>query len=148
MLTGNVHDTAIIGRVGPGKGDQGMNRGRLLVLDDDDTVGQILCLGAQAAGFEARLCLRVDEFLQALVAWTPSHVSVDLRLAGSSGDEVLVALAGAGCRARVIVCSGAGPAALDQALAQAHALGLTVAGALEKPFTLATLRGLLHAPQA
>lgn len=125
-----------------------MDRGRLLVLDDDDTVGQILCLGAQAAGFESRLCLRVDEFLQALAAWAPSHVSVDLTLAGSTGAEVLVALAGVGCRARVIVCSGAGPVALAEALREAQALGLPVAGALEKPFTLAALRGLLQAPVA
>ena len=119
-----------------------MESRRLLVLDDDDTVGQILCLGAQAAGFESRLCLTVDAFLQAL-SWEPTHVSVDLTLPGSSGSAVLRALAAAGCRARVIVCSGAGGGALHQALDEVRALGLPVAGALEKPFSLARLRELL-----
>lgn len=120
-----------------------MESGRLLVLDDDDTVGQILCLGAQAAGFEARLCLTVEAFLQALGPWAPTHVSVDLTLPGSSGSAVLQALAAAGCPARVIVCSGAGGGALQQALDEARALGLAVAGALEKPFAMARLRELL-----
>lgn len=122
-----------------------MEGGRLLVLDDDELVGQILCLGAQAAGFESRLCTAVAEFLDALAPWGPSHVSVDLTLPGSSGSEVLRALAAAGCRARVIVCSGAGGSTVEQALAEAQALGLAVAGALNKPFTLAALRALLLA---
>ena len=120
-----------------------MEPGRLLVLDDDDTVGTIVCLAAKAAGFETRLCVTVDAFLQALAPWAPTHVSVDLTLPGSSGSAVLQALAEAGCRARVIVCSGAGGGAVGQALDEARALGLPVAGALEKPFTLASLRALL-----
>lgn len=125
-----------------------MESGRLLVLDDDDTVGQILCLGAQTAGFEARLCLTVDAFLQALAPWAPTHVSVDLTLPGSSGVAVLQSLAAAGCSARVIVCSGAGGGALQQALDEARRLGLSVAGALEKPFALSRLRELLAAGPA
>lgn len=122
--------------------------GRLLVLDDDETVGQILCLGARSAGFEARLCASVPAFLEAVSAWSPTHVSVDLTLPGSSGSEVLRALAAAACRARVIVCSGAGGGALEDALAQARHLGLATAGVLEKPFTLARLRELLASAPA
>jgi DNA-binding response OmpR family regulator len=120
-----------------------MARGKLLILDDDATVGQILLFGAQASGFEARLCGEVASFFELLGPWAPTHVSIDLTLPGTSGVEVLRRLAHAGCRARVILCSGAGPAELEAALAEARALGLDSAGALSKPFTLARLRALI-----
>lgn len=116
---------------------------RLLILDDDPLVGQLLLAGARAAGCEARLCSDVAAFLAALEAWAPSHLSVDLNLPETNGIEVLRRVAQAGCRARVIICSGAGRAELDEALAQARALALPTAGVLPKPFTLATLRALL-----
>ncbi len=120
-----------------------MDGGRLLILDDDPTVAQILLLGAQATGFAARHCLAVDEFLDALDPWAPTHLAIDLTLPGTSGLDVLRAVAAAGCRARVIVCSGAGAHELEAALAEARALGLPTAGALPKPFRLAALRAVL-----
>lgn len=116
---------------------------RLLILDDDPTVGQILLLAARSSGFEAQLCTEVAAFFAELADWAPSHLAIDLTLPGDSGLAVLRRVAQAGCRARVIVCSGAGHAELDEALAEARALGLTTAGALPKPFTLAGLRALL-----
>ncbi|MBX3605548.1 MAG: response regulator [Piscinibacter sp.] len=123
-----------------------MARGRLLILDDDATVGQILLLGAQASGFEARLCLDVAAFFAALTPWAPTHLAIDLTLPGGSGVEVLRQVATLGCRARVIICSGAGAADLDAALAEVRALGLDGAGVLAKPFTLAQLRTLIATP--
>lgn len=119
---------------------------RLLILDDDPTVGQILLLAARASGFESRLCTEAAEFLAALTPWAPSHLAIDLTLPDSSGLEVLRAVAGAGCQARVIICSGAGRSELDEALAEARALSLPTAGVLPKPFTLAGLRALLVDP--
>jgi DNA-binding response OmpR family regulator len=120
-----------------------MARGKLLILDDDDTVGQILLMGAQASGFEARLCGEVAAFFELLDPWAPTHVAIDLTLPDTSGAEVLRRLAQAGCRARVLICSGAGAAELDAALAQTRALGLDGAGVLAKPYTLAKLRALI-----
>jgi ActR/RegA family two-component response regulator len=120
-----------------------MGPGRLLILDDDATVAQILRMAAQASGFEARHCETPADFFETLPAWAPTHVAVDLTLPGTSGLAVLRQLAASGCRARVLVCSGAGAADLQQALDEAAALGLDTAGPLPKPFTLATLRALL-----
>lgn len=122
-----------------------MHPARLLILDDDLTVGQILMLAARASGCESRLCTEVPDFLAALQPWAPTHLAIDLTLPGCSGLEVLRAVAGAGCSARVIVCSGAGRSELDAALDEARALALPTAGALPKPFTLAQLRALLAA---
>lgn len=123
-----------------------MARGRLLVLDDDLTVGQILVMGAQASGFEAQLCDTVAVFLDRLGDWAPTHLAVDLTLPGSSGVEVLRRVAAAGCRARIIICSGASRVELDAALHEARSLGLVTAGVLPKPFRLAGLREVLADP--
>lgn len=122
-----------------------MAQGRLLVLDDDATVGQILVVGAQTAGFEARLCEAVPPFLALLLDWNPTHLAIDLTLPGTSGVQVLQQVAQAGSRARIIICSGSGSEELDAALREARALGLATAGVLGKPFRLAGLRALLNA---
>lgn len=120
-----------------------MAQGRLLILDDDATVGQVLLMGAQVSGFEARHCTEVEAFFEALAGWPPSHVAIDLTLPGATGVQVLQRLAATGCRARVLICSGAGAAELQAALAETRTLGLDGAGVLPKPFSLAALRLLL-----
>lgn len=120
-----------------------MSQGRLLVLDDDPTVGQLLVMAAQGAGFEARWCEELPPFFEALGAWAPTHVALDLRMPGTQPGQVIQGLADACCQARLIVCSGAAPAELRAALAQAENLGLPVAGTLAKPFRLVELRALL-----
>jgi DNA-binding response OmpR family regulator len=123
-----------------------MAQGRLLVLDDDATVGQMLLMAAQAAGFEARRCADLPAFITHLQSCPPTHVVVDLNLPGSSTEQVMQQLSEVRCRARVIVCSGAAPQELQAALSLARALGLRTAGVLAKPFRLAELRALLQAP--
>jgi CheY-like chemotaxis protein len=125
-----------------------MTQGRLLVLDDDETVGMLLVFVARRAGFEARLCERPQAFFEALQDWAPSHVAVDLRMPEMDGLEVLRRLAGVHCRARVIISSGAGADEVGGALQVAQDLGLRTAGVLPKPFTLSGLRALLAPPDA
>jgi len=120
-----------------------MMGGRLLILDDDAMVGQILRMAAQSAGFEAQWCEHHPAFFDAVFNWQPSHVAVDLLMPEMSGMDVLRRLAEIGCRARVIVSSGLGLSELDAALAEARTLGLQTAGVLPKPFSLAAVRALL-----
>lgn len=120
-----------------------MPGGRLLILDDDAMVGQLLQMAAQGAGFEAQRCEQHAAFFDAVRDWQPSHVAVDLLMPEMSGVEVLRQLAATGCSARIIVSSGAGLGELDAALAEAQALGLQTAGVLPKPFSLAAVRALL-----
>ena len=120
-----------------------MESRRLLVLDDDATVGELLCAGARSAGFEAKLCLDADSFMAQLGPWQPSHLAVDLTLPGTSGEAVLQSVASLGGHARVIVCSGTSGLQLETALRLARALGMNVVGSLAKPFRMAQLRELL-----
>lgn len=120
-----------------------MQAGRLLILDDDAMVGQILLMAAKGAGCEARWCERHEAFFEAVGEWQPTHVAVDLLMPGISGMDVLHRLAAEGCVARVIISSGLGASELDAALGEARALGLQTAGVLPKPFSLAAVRALL-----
>ncbi len=120
-----------------------MNQGRLLVLDDDLTVGTLLVIVAESAGFEAQLCEQPQVFLDAVKTWAPTHVAIDLKMPQMNGSQVLQALAAAQSQARVIICSGAGSADTQDALDEARRLGLHTVGALPKPFSLSSLRALL-----
>jgi DNA-binding response OmpR family regulator len=121
-----------------------MAAGRLLILDDDATVGQILVIGAAAADFEARLCVQAEQFFEMLESWTPTHVALDLSLPDIAPDQLMRRLCESGCRAKVIIVSGAARAELDEALNDARALGLDAPAALPKPFSMAVLRSLLR----
>lgn len=116
---------------------------RLLVLDDDEMVGQLLVFVAQRAGFEARMCDRPQAFFDLVASWSPTHLAIDLAMPEMDGAEVMVQLGASLCPARIIISSGAGPAETDAALQQARSLGLDVAGVLAKPFSLSSLRALL-----
>lgn len=120
-----------------------MPTGRLLILDDEHSVGLTLVLAAQACGYESRHCDTVPEFMAALSTWAPTHLAIDLTLPGTSGLEVLRQVAEVGSRASVIVFSGADAAEVEAVLAEASRLGLNTTGALPKPFRLAAVRQLL-----
>lgn len=123
-----------------------MPDGRLLILDDDPAIGQILQMAARSAGVEAHWCEHVHTFFTTLAHWQPTHVAIDLLMPDTSGQEVLQRLAESGCRAKVIVSSGLGAGELAEALDEARSLGLQTAGVLQKPFSLAAVRALLASP--
>jgi DNA-binding response OmpR family regulator len=120
-----------------------MPGGRLLILDDDPMVGQILAFVSKTVGFESRLTDQAARFFDELAAWSPTHVAIDLSMPDMPGAEVMRRMAALGSRARVIIASGAGSGELAEALQAAHALGLDTAGALSKPFSPVALRALL-----
>ncbi|MET0333505.1 MAG: hypothetical protein ABW190_04485 [Rhizobacter sp.] len=122
-----------------------MSDGRLLILDDDAMVGQILLVASKGAGFEARWCEEPEAFFDAVTEWQPTHVAIDLLMPDISSQDVWRRLAEGGCRARVIVSSGLGTGELEAALGEARALGLRTAGVLPKPFSLAAVRAVLMA---
>jgi DNA-binding response OmpR family regulator len=120
-----------------------MQKPRLLILDDEETVGTQLVVVAQGAGFEARYVDRADRFFETVVEWAPTHLAIDLAMPGMTGIEVMQKLATSGCTALIIISSGAGGTETEAALQQATGLGLRMAGVLSKPFSLSSLRALL-----
>ncbi|WP_299695535.1 EAL domain-containing response regulator [Hydrocarboniphaga sp.] len=122
---------------------------RLLILDDQADVGQVIALAARSATCEARATTNADAFFQTLDAWSPTHLVIDLVMPDMDGVEVVRRLAERGCRARIIIASGVGSRILDSARRLAIEHNLDFAGVLAKPFTPRALRALLiDVPQA
>jgi EAL domain-containing protein (putative c-di-GMP-specific phosphodiesterase class I)/ActR/RegA family two-component response regulator len=129
----------------PGRTDA-LSKGRLLIFDDDEAVGATLGLGARRLGMETRVVAHAEPFLEALEAWAPTHIALDLVMPDMDGLEVLRLLAERGCRAMIIITSGVGSRVLEAAERSAKAYDLNIAGVLSKPFNSATLRELLGRP--
>jgi DNA-binding response OmpR family regulator len=123
-----------------------MNAGRVLILDDDPTVAQILTMSARVAGHEARSHGHVAGFMADVSSWQPTHVILDLNLPDTTAADVLQVLARQGCEARVVVCSGASAPEMAAALDLARSLGLRASGVLSKPFTQAEFRAVISVP--
>jgi CheY-like chemotaxis protein len=142
-LARKVRETLAAPAAPLGEAGRRQGPGRLLVLDDDPFVGEVLGMAAQKLGFQSALTSKPRDFFSRVVQWQPSHVAIDLSMPDMSGLQVLSRLAEIGCDARVIVTSGADPGQMQAALDRAHALGLNVVGLLPKPFSAPALRALL-----
>ncbi|MFW7413453.1 EAL domain-containing response regulator [Demequina sp. SO4-18] len=119
--------------------------GRVLIIDDDPLVGQMLRAHVIAAGFEGRLTDDPDTFFEVEREWRPTHVFVDLVMDRMDGLAVLAKLAEAGSKAAVVISSGMGERIIHAAHEVTAAHGLTYAGALAKPCTAADVEAVLSA---
>jgi two-component system response regulator MtrA len=65
-----------------------VGRARILVVDDDAALAEMLTLVLQNEGFESRIVARGDEALSAFRDYKPDLVLLDLMLPGTDGIEV------------------------------------------------------------
>jgi two-component system response regulator MtrA len=63
-------------------------RGRILVVDDDASLAEMLTIVLRQEGFESQMCGRGDEALQAFRSYRPDLVLLDLMLPGKDGIDV------------------------------------------------------------
>jgi EAL domain-containing protein (putative c-di-GMP-specific phosphodiesterase class I)/FixJ family two-component response regulator len=117
---------------------------RLLILEDDPSVGNIIRTIAISSGLEARVLLHSEGLFHALNEWQPTHIVLDLVMPEMDGVQVLVELAARQCSAKIIIISGMGNRVLNAAGREANEHGLHVIGVLAKPFSAAALRTLLR----
>ena len=121
-----------------------MTAKRLLILDDDETVGQTIAKVGESIGAEILYTADPEEFLGHVESWNPTHVALDLVMPDMDGVQVLGELARRKCTAQVIITSGSGGRVLTAAGRSAAEHGLEFAGILKKPFTRNELRSLLE----
>jgi DNA-binding NtrC family response regulator len=110
---------------------------RVLVVEDDDDMRQVLLEGLEADGHTVRGCGRIDEALQTLESEGPFDVLItDVRLPGGSGLELLSVLHGrcSHVPARIVI-TGFGNEDLHES---AEALGALAV--FDKPFDVDDLR--------
>jgi len=128
---------------GPREQAKPMKQPQLLLIDDEPVLVEFLANAASEAGFEPVVASNDREFREKFLARRPDMVTVDLGMPGMDGVELLRFLADQGFAAPVLIVSGFDRRVLESAFRLGEALGLTMAGPLEKPVRFAELEDML-----
>jgi DNA-binding response OmpR family regulator len=119
-----------------------MSQPRLLLIDDEPALAEYLANAARTCGFEPVITARDDEFREAFVSLRPEMVALDLGMP-VDGIELTRFLADQDYRGPVLIVSGFDRRVLESAFRLGQALGLNMAGPVEKPVRLDALEDLL-----
>jgi PAS domain S-box-containing protein len=116
---------------------------RILVIDDDGDIGELVAAAAQAKGFQCTVTTDATTFLDKLAPNT-TLVLLDLMMPEMDGIELLRILGERNCKAGIVLMSAAGKRTIESAEQLAKMLGLSIAGHLQKPFPVAKLETVLQ----
>ena len=119
-----------------------MTTQRILILDDDREIGELVSSAADSLGIECVVAANSDAFFLAL---TPdvTLILLDLVMPEIDGVEILRMLGEQRCRAGIIMMSGLGKRIIESAESLATTLGLSIVDHLVKPFSIAQLEAVL-----
>lgn len=120
-----------------------MARPRLLLVDDEPTLADFLARAAAECGFDAEITGDDRQFRDSFVKDRPEIVALDLGMPGMDGVELLRFLAEQQYSSPVLIVSGHDRRVLESAFRLGEALGLTMAGPLQKPVRLDELEIVL-----
>jgi DNA-binding response OmpR family regulator len=85
------------------------HRGSVLVVDDEPTIGEIVCRYLQRAGYQTHVALDGIEAVEAAAARDPDLIVLDLMLPGLDGLEAMRRIrAGGGRRTAIILLTARG----------------------------------------
>src|SRR5258705_7995673 len=135
-------------RLAIGERGTGMSQPRLLLIDDEPALAEFLANAAVEAGFEPAIASDDKQFRDEFLAVRPDMVVLDLGMPGMDGVELLRFLAEQDYRSPVLIVSGFDRRVLESAFRLGEALGLNMAGPLEKPVRLEALEALLNGLKA
>src|SRR5689334_20646241 len=121
-----------------------MPQPRLLLIDDEPALADFLASAARNCGFHPVVTATDDQFRADFLAHRPDVVALDLGMPGMDGVELLRFLAAQDYRAPVLIVSGFDRRVLESAFRLGEALGLIMAGPLEKPVRLDDMEGALR----
>jgi len=121
-----------------------MAQPRLLLIDDEPALADFLAAGASDAGLDAAIASNDADFRGQFLATVPDMVALDLGMPGMDGVELLRFLADHKYPGPVLIVSGFDRRILESAFRLGEALGLTMAGPLEKPVRLHELESVLN----
>jgi len=121
-----------------------MRQPQLLLIDDEPALAAFVAHVAEDCGFESVLTSEDRTFREKFVDHRPDMVALDLGMPGMDGVELLRFLADQDFKAPVLIISGFDRRVLESAFRLGEALGLTMAGPLEKPVRLEELEQLLN----
>ena len=120
-----------------------MSQPRLLLIDDEPTLAEFLAAAARDSGFDPVITERDDEFRDNFLGERPDMVALDLGMPGMDGIELIRFLADQNYDAPVLIVSGFDRRVLELAFRLGEALGLNMAGPIEKPVRFEVLQAVL-----
>lgn len=121
-----------------------MAQPRLLLIDDEPALADFLANAARECGFEPIVTSNDAQFRSTFQAERPDMVALDLGMPGMDGVELLRFLAEEAYRSPVLIVSGFDRRVLDSAFRLGEALGLSMAGPIEKPVRFEALEAVLN----
>jgi DNA-binding response OmpR family regulator len=120
-----------------------MTEPRLLLIDDEPALAEFLASAARECGFEPEITDKDEDFRHQFKANRPEMVALDLGMPGMDGVELIRFLAEENYAAPVLIVSGFDRRVLESAFRLGEALGLNMAGPIEKPVRLEELEATL-----
>jgi EAL domain-containing protein (putative c-di-GMP-specific phosphodiesterase class I)/ActR/RegA family two-component response regulator len=116
---------------------------RLLVIDDDPAMCDLVVQVAQDRGFETASATRQVEFKRLCHEFRPTFIVMDLTMPDSDGIELLRFLGSGNNKATIILVSGVEKKILSAAKQVGVDLGLNIGGALQKPVEISALEAMI-----
>jgi len=116
---------------------------RILVVDDEDDVGEFIAAAAQSLDLSCTVTTNAHDFMSAISPHV-ELIMIDLMMPDTDGIELLRLLGQQACMARIVLMSGFDQRVLESAEGLARELGLSVGGSLQKPFRLVALEEVLR----
>ena len=115
----------------------------LLVIDDEPALADYVAKAADMCGYSPLVADGDVDFREQFKTAKPALVALDLGMPDSDGVELLRFLAEQKFAGPVIIISGFDRRVLDSAFRLGEALGLNMAGQLEKPARLEAIEEVL-----
>jgi EAL domain-containing protein (putative c-di-GMP-specific phosphodiesterase class I)/FixJ family two-component response regulator len=125
-------------------GEQMSSGDRIVLIDDDRVVGEIVSALAKAMELRCDVTRTPEDFFERIGPDT-TLILLDLVMPEMDGIEILRLLGERNCKARIVLMSGINIRVIETAKKLAQSLGLTVVGHLQKPFPIAQLQDVLSA---
>jgi DNA-binding response OmpR family regulator len=116
----------------------------LLLIDDEPALADFLANAARECGFEPVVTSDDTEFRNTFRNDKPDMVALDLGMPGMDGVELLRFLADEEYHSPVLIVSGFDRRVLESAFRLGEALGLNMAGPVEKPVRLEAIEQVLN----
>jgi len=125
-------------------GEQMSPGNRIVLIDDDRVVGEIVSALAMAMGLKCDITRTPEDFFERIGPDT-TLILLDLVMPEMDGIEILRLLGERHCKARIVLMSGINIRVIETAKKLAQSLGLVVVGHLQKPFPINQLQEILGA---